>query len=97
MAKIKKTGRHTGAIKALRQSLKRRGRNRGKKEGLKALYKSFSEFLKSKNIDKAKEVLVKTHSAIDKAAKVGIYHWKTAARKKSKLSLALNKLLPVKS
>ncbi len=97
MAKIKKTGRHTGAIKAFRQSLKRRGRNRTKKEGLKSLYKSFAETLKTKDLNKAKEVLVNTYSAIDKATKVGIYHWKTAARKKSRLSLALNKLLAAKS
>ena len=38
-----------------------------------------------------KEDLKKAESCIDKAAKKGVIHWKTAARKKSRLAKAANK------
>lgn len=86
MAKIKKTGRHTGAIKAHRQSLKRRARNVSKKTTIKDLAKSLAVAIKSKDKAKSQELLPKYFSQVDKAVKTGIYHWRTAARMKSRLS-----------
>ena len=39
----------------------------------------------------SKEDLKKAESCIDKAAKKSVMHWKTAARKKSRLAKAANK------
>lgn len=93
MAKIKKTGRHTGALKALRQSLRRRTRNKAKKETLKNLYKSLETALKAKDNNKVQGLLTETYSTLDRAAKTGVFHWKTVARRKSRVARQVNKLV----
>lgn len=91
--KIKKTGRHTGAIKALRQSLRRRARNRFTKQTIKGVFKSLEGALKDKQKEKASEFLKKAYSVVDKAAKRGLLHWRTAARKKSRLGQKVSQTL----
>ncbi|MEK7288001.1 MAG: 30S ribosomal protein S20 [Elusimicrobiota bacterium] len=98
MAKIKKTGRHTGALKAHRQSLRRRSHNNQKKTAVKNLIKELGGLIKAKDKAKSQEVLSKSFSRVDKAVKTGVYHWRTGARMKSRLSrqvAALNGSLPV--
>jgi small subunit ribosomal protein S20 len=83
MAKLK-TGRHTSAIKAQRQAEARTSRNKGLKKTVRAAAK---EVLTTKSAD----TLAKAASALDKAAKKGVIHWKAAGRKKSRLTKAVNK------
>ena len=83
MAKLK-TGRHTSAIKAQRQSERRKSRNTGLKKAVRAAAK---KVMASKLV----EDLKKLSSAIDKAAKKGTIHKKAAARKKSRLAKMVNK------
>lgn len=81
MAKLK-TGRHTSGIKAHRQSEKRASANRGIKTLMKNSSKEVLEKKDAKSLNKASSV-------IDKAAKKGLIHWKTAARKKSRLAKSI--------
>lgn len=84
MAKLK-TGRHTSALKAQRQSVKRNSRNKGLKKTI---------HLAVKKVVSAKSVadLKKLSSALDKAAKKGVIHKKAAARKKSRMTKLVNKV-----
>lgn len=89
MAKLK-TGRHTGAIKTQRQAVRRTARNRIiRKKGREAT-KSFLEAV-GKDKGAAAKLLGAVSSAWDKAAKKGTIHWKTAARKKSRMAARLAK------
>ncbi|MBI2070060.1 MAG: 30S ribosomal protein S20 [Elusimicrobia bacterium] len=92
MAKIKKTGRHTGAIKTARQSLRRRLRNYKKKEEMKSLVKTAVGAVGTKDQTKAEETFRKYASQIDKAIKTGLLHWRTGARKKSSLARLVGSL-----
>lgn len=90
MAKLK-TGRHTGAMKAHRQSEKRALANRSVKRNIRLLAKELSAAAARKDAKAVEELTRKVGSAWDKAAKTGLIHWKTAARKKSRLVLAARK------
>lgn len=92
MAKLK-TGRHTGALKARRQAKKRTLHNKGVKKTLRVLYKDLSLMLEQKNAGKAGSLYSQISSALDKAARKGVLHWKAAARKKSRLAGRLRGLL----
>jgi small subunit ribosomal protein S20 len=83
MAKLK-TGRHTSALKAQRQSEKRNSMNTGLKKTVRVAAKKVAA-------SKSPEDLAKASSALDKAAKKGVIHWKAAGRKKSRLAKAVNK------
>lgn len=92
MAKLK-TGRHTSAIKAHRQSVSRMLRNRAVKKVAREQAKSLVAAASGAQKDKLQTLLADASSAWDKAAKSGAIHWKTAARKKSRLAAAANKAL----
>ena len=83
MAKLK-TGRHTSALKAQRQSEKKRSMNIGLKKAVRTSAKKVTA-------SKSTEDLALASSALDKAAKKGVIHWKAAGRKKSRLTKAVNK------
>ena len=83
MAKLK-TGRHTGALKAQRQAEKRTSQNKGLMKKVRVATKQVLASGKAEDLKKAA-------SCIDKAAKKKTIHWKTAARKKSRLAKAANK------
>lgn len=89
MAKLK-TGRHTSAIKAQRQAEKRTSQNKGLTKKVRLATKAVVASVKTKAAT-LKEDLKKAESCIDKAAKKSVMHWKTAARKKSRLAKAANK------
>lgn len=86
MAKIKKTGRHTGAIKAHRQSAARARRNRAVKKGLRLAARGVLRAASAKNSAEVQKLLPKAYSLLDKAAKTGAIHWKAAARTKARLA-----------
>ena len=93
MAKLK-TGRHTSAIKAWRQSRTRASRNRGVRVHVRQAVREVLEPLKKKDSTASQKALPKAMSFWDKAAKKGVIHWKTAARKKAGLARRVNASLP---
>jgi small subunit ribosomal protein S20 len=92
MAKLK-TGRHTSAIKTQRMAVRRTRLNRGLKKAARDSAKSLIVVATSKDKEKTQTIFRKACSTWDKAAKKGAIHWKTAARKKSRLAHNAAKLL----
>ncbi len=92
MAKLK-TGRHTSAIKAWRQSERSAAKNRGVKAKIKLAVKDLDSRVAAQDIEAAKKVLPKIYSLLDKASKKGVIHGKTASRKKSRLSNRVKKVV----
>lgn len=90
MAKLK-TGRHTGALKAVRQAEKRAAANRGVKIRIHGKIKEFKKLLAQKDIANASKMAPEIYSLLDKAAKKGTVHWKNSSRNKSRLSELLKK------
>ena len=80
------------AAKRHRQSEKRRLRNRMAKSRIKTEIRKFQTSLHEKNKDSAHNQLQGIIKLIDTAACKGIYHKNNAARKKSRLTKALNSL-----
>jgi small subunit ribosomal protein S20 len=76
----------------MRQSLKRRARNRASLSRLKTQVKKLRSVIASGDQDEARKVLAETVGAIDKAAKQGVVHDNAAARYKSRLTRRINGL-----
>ncbi len=66
-------------------------RNRTRKSAIKTFEKKFQSEVENKNFDLAKNHLSKVSSLYDKAAKNGIIKKNHASRKKSRLTLCLQK------
>ena len=79
---------HKSAKKRAKQSQVRRLRNKSVKTTLKTLEKKLRETKASG--ENAEELMKQTQSAIQKAAKKGILHKKTASRKISRLFKLVN-------
>ena len=75
----------------MRNSARKQTRNSSVKSRLKNAEKGYLELLKAGKKDEAAAALSKVASYYDKAAKIGVVHSRTANRKKSRLSLRLNK------
>ncbi|MFH2205077.1 MAG: 30S ribosomal protein S20 [Elusimicrobiota bacterium] len=88
MAKLK-TGRHTSAQKAERQALRNRYRNRAMIK--KAKEESKAALAAAGDAELGKNKLSSASSQWDKAVKKGGVHWKTAARRKSRLAAKVKK------
>ncbi|HUT85456.1 MAG TPA: 30S ribosomal protein S20 [Elusimicrobiales bacterium] len=88
MAKLK-TGRHTSALKQIRQSDKRNSRNSGLKKKVKEVVKEFLISLDGTDVKKSEKLLAEVYSRWDKAAKSGAIHKKTASRKKAQFAKKL--------
>ena len=73
----------TSAIKALRQSVKRRERNLGVANAYKKTVKEFRRLVKDGQIKEAKEYHAKVQQRLDKAAKSGIIKKNKASRLKA--------------
>lgn len=86
MAKPKKSARHASALKAYRQSVKRNLRNREIKKGIRLAARAVADAASAKDTTKLGELMASASAAVDKAAQGGAIHWKTAARKKSRLA-----------
>ncbi len=78
------------AKKRVRQTLKRRARNRARKDQVKAQVKGFLGALAAGDLDKAKVELNKTVQRLDRIATKGTIHKNAAARKRSRLTKRLN-------
>lgn len=85
MAKLK-TGRHTSAIKADRQSVTREGRNKSIKSMLQTLVKKIEDTVAKKDEAAAKDLLKLVFSTIDKAAKRNVIHFNKASHNKARLA-----------
>ena len=77
---------HASAVKAMRQSRKRRDRNRRNTSKLKTQVKKLQAAVAAGDKSQAQGDLAETVSAIDRAAKQGVIHDNAAARYKSRLS-----------
>ncbi|MDD5005083.1 MAG: 30S ribosomal protein S20 [Candidatus Omnitrophica bacterium] len=80
------------AAKRLRVDKKRRLRNIRIKEDLKKSLKKLQSLLAAKNIEEVKKALKEAISKLDKAVSKGLLSKNTASRKKSRLSIKLNKI-----
>jgi small subunit ribosomal protein S20 len=80
------------AKKRVRQTLKRRARNRARKEELKGELKTFATALTAGDADKAETQLRAVSSRLAKIAHKGTIHKNTAARQRSRLAKKVNAL-----
>jgi small subunit ribosomal protein S20 len=80
------------AEKRARQSERRRLRNRGVKTRLHSLEKQLQAAIEGGKKDEAGKSLQVMASALDKAVKSGVIRKETANRKKSRLTLRVNKV-----
>jgi small subunit ribosomal protein S20 len=76
----------------MRQSLKRRARNRKNLSQVKTDLKKLRAAIAKGDAEEARRLLPETVSAIDKAAKKGVVHDNAAARYKSRLTRHVTKL-----
>ena len=83
---------HKSAEKRNRQAQAQRLRNRMNKSKIKNVVGKLDEALASGSADAAQEALRKAISVVAKTASKGTIHKKTASRKISRLTLAVNKL-----
>ena len=77
---------HASALKAHRQSLKNRERNRQYRSRLRNALRSIRTALDGNNLKGAKEALKQTISLVDKMASKGVIHRNAAGRYKSRLA-----------
>jgi len=80
-----------GAKKAVRSSERKRVFNIRRNNAMREVVKNIKKSLTAGKGDEAKKMLPAAYKAIDKAAKRGVIKANTAARKKSRLSLAIKK------
>lgn len=80
------------AERRMRSSARKQSRNHSIKSRLHTLEKKYAEALTGGKKDAAAAALRDVCSALDKAAKGGVIHARTASRKKSRLTLRLNSL-----
>jgi len=76
---------HKATKKSIRKDAKLRARNRAVKSEVRSSSKKVAA---ASSPEEAGKALSEAASVIDRAAKKRIIHWKTAARKKSKLAKA---------
>ena len=80
------------AEKRVRQNAKSRARNRARKDAIKAETRSFTAAVAEGDSAKAAEQFNVASSRLARVAAKGTIHKNTAARKRSRMALALNKL-----
>ena len=76
---------HASALKAHKQSLKNRERNRQFRSRLRGALKAIRTAIDGKDLAGAKDALKETVSLIDKMASKGVIHRNAAGRYKSRL------------
>jgi small subunit ribosomal protein S20 len=96
MAKLK-TGRHTSALKAHRQSVAHAEHNLEIRSKIRTLARRVEAAVAAKDAKSANTLLGEAFAAWDKAAKTGVVHWRAAARKKARLSGRVTKLAAAKA
>jgi small subunit ribosomal protein S20 len=75
--------------KRLRQDTKRQARNNYVKKTIKTLSKKMKSDIP---VEEKTELINRVYSELDKAAKKGVIHKRTASRRKSRIASYLNKL-----
>ena len=80
------------AERRMRNNERKHQHNRSVKSRLRRLEKDYRALLAAGKKDEAAKLLPGVHSAFDKAVKSGVVHRSTANRKKSRLSVALNRV-----
>jgi small subunit ribosomal protein S20 len=80
------------ARKRLRQNVVRREANKAVRSAMRSAMKKILEVSASGDLEGARKLLPTTMQRIDKAAKKGIIHANTAARKKSRVCRAVRQL-----
>lgn len=83
---------HPSALKAHRQSVRRRRRNRSNTRSLRTALKSFSRLLEEGRKQDAAQALPNLYAKVDQAVRKGVLPKNAAARKKSRLTRRLNAL-----
>ena len=78
------------AKKRVRQSIKRRARNRHRKEQIKDTVKAYTAAVAGGTLDKAATLLNEAVKRLDKVAAKGTIHKNAAARRRSRLTKRLN-------
>jgi len=81
---------HKSALKRAKQSENRRLRNKSTKSAMNTTIKKVLAAAQEDGNDNAQELFKNAQSSIAKAAKKGVIHQNTAARKISRLSKILN-------
>lgn len=79
------------AIKRIKITETKTLRNRMVKSSVKTFTRKFEDELSAGNVEEAKKLYPRLTHAIDRASAKGILHSNTAARKKSRLAVKLNK------
>ena len=90
MAKLK-TGRHTSAIKAHRQSEKARIYNKKIKDKVRRIYKFCLLSISNQELERSTALIRKSVSVLDKARIRGVLHRNKVRRKKSEIMLKFNR------
>lgn len=80
------------AEKRIRQNAKRRERNRKHRSQMRTAIRKLRASIESGDAEVARELLIPTLSLIDSTARKGIIHQNTAARYKSRLTQAVQRL-----
>jgi len=83
---------HPSALKRHRQSVKRRLRNQAVRTQLKHLVRAVRAAIAARDSKQAADSLSRATRALDKAVTKGVLHRNTAARKISRLALAVHHL-----
>lgn len=83
---------HKSEIKRHRQSLKRAARNRANRTRVKNVVKDVRQKIQDQDFEQIDQSLSRANSVIFKASTKGAIHWKTAARKVSRLAKAANRM-----
>lgn len=85
------------AKKAVKVHERKRLRNQSVRSAVKTAFRKANEAIARKAEPEARKTVENASSAIDRAAVKGILHKNTAARKKSRLALKLNKMVAAKA
>lgn len=85
---------HPSALKRARQNTDRRLRNRMSKTTIKNVTKAVRQSVEESSVEAAATQLKEATAAIDKAAKKGAIHKRTASRRISRLARLVNTLKP---
>lgn len=82
--------RPTSPIKRHRQSLKRQERNHARKSSARTAIRHTRELMASGNQEEAAAAMRETVSILDRAARRGVFHRNTVARRKSRMMRQIN-------
>lgn len=83
---------HKSALKRIRQTIKRNARNRHQRSNLRTHLKKFRALIVAKDVKGAEDGYSSIQKELDKAVTKGLLHGNTAARYKSRLAAAVQKM-----